>query len=104
MDNTIHLMKRPSRCGIISLKSNFHKNETKNEGLTQHCKLGRKIYRKKYYIEHYDLEDNRRRKYRFDNKAKMNDYIKKKRESDSNFKLVCNLRSRTYKAFKSQKF
>ena len=27
---------------------------------------------------------------------------KKKRQSDSNFKLVCNLRSRTYKAFKSQ--
>ena len=42
-------MKRYSRCGISSLKSKFHKkNITKNDGLTQHCKLCQKIYRKKY--------------------------------------------------------
>ena len=39
-------MKRYSRCGISSFKSNFHKNKTKNDGLTQHCKLCRKIYGK----------------------------------------------------------
>ena len=47
MDNTNDLMKRFSRCGIISLKSNFHENKTKNDGLSQHCKLCRKFYRKK---------------------------------------------------------
>ena len=61
MDNTKDLMKRCSRCGIISLKSIFHKNKTRNVGLTQHCKLCRKIYRKKYYKERYDLEINRRK-------------------------------------------
>ena len=67
-------MKRCSRRGFISLKSNFHKNKTKNDGLTQHCKLCRKIYRNKYDNEHYDLEINRRRKYRFDNKERIKDY------------------------------
>ena len=95
-------MKRCSRCGIISLKSNFHKNKTKNDALTQHCKLFRKGYRKRFYTEQYDLEINRRRKYRFDIEEKINDYKEKKKESDSNFILFCNLGSRIYKAFKSQ--
>ena len=47
MDNTNDLMKRCSRCGVISLKSNFHKNKTKIDGLTQRSKLCRKIFRKK---------------------------------------------------------
>ena len=94
-------MKRCSSCGIISLKSIFHKSKTKNEGLTQHCKLCQKIHRKKYCNEHYDLENNRRKKYRVDNK-KVNEYNKNKRESDLKLKLVCNLPSGTYKVFKSR--
>ena len=47
IDNTNDLMKRCSRCRIISLKSNFQKNKTKIVGLTQHCKLCRENYRKK---------------------------------------------------------
>ena len=101
MENTNDLRNRCSRCGVISLKYKFQK-KPKNDGLTQQRKLCRKIYTKIYYNERYDLEINRCRNYRFDKKAKINDYIKKRRESDSKFKLVCNLRSRTYKVSKSQ--
>ena len=73
------LMKRCSRCGINSLKSNFLEKKTEINGLTQHCKPCRKIYRKKIYNEHYDLEINRRRNYRIDKKEKINDYNKKRR-------------------------
>ena len=34
--------------------------------------------------------------------TRMNDYFRIGRESNLNFKLACNLRSRTYQAFKSQ--
>ena len=40
-------MKRCSKCGIISLKSNFHKDKTKNDGLKSNCKVCRKNYCKK---------------------------------------------------------
>ena len=41
------LMKRCSRCGIISLNFTFFKNKTKNDGSTQHCTLCQKIVTKK---------------------------------------------------------
>ena len=40
-------IKRCSKCGIISLKSNFHKKPRSTDGLTPHCKLCRKIFIKK---------------------------------------------------------
>ena len=61
-------IKLYSECGILSLKSNFHKKSRFSYGLKPHCKLCQKFYRKKYYNEHYDLETKRRRKYRVDNK------------------------------------
>ena len=62
------MVKKCSSCRIISMKSNFQKKSRSKDGLTSHCKVCKKIYRKKYYSEHYDLEIDRRRKYRFDNK------------------------------------
>ena len=41
------LFKKCSKCGIISLKINFHKVRKKNDGLFQHCKPCRKVCRKK---------------------------------------------------------
>ena len=32
------LVKKCSKCGIISLKSNFHKNKNMRDGLYTHCK------------------------------------------------------------------
>ena len=93
-------LKNCSKCGSLSLKSNFHEKLKFRDRLTPHCKLCQNIYRKRYYNEHYDLEINRRRKYRVDKKGKIND--SKKRELDLNFKSAGNLRSRTKKALKSQ--
>ena len=42
------------------MKSNFHKKMKSEEGITPHCKLCQKIYRKSSYNEHYDFEINRR--------------------------------------------
>ena len=89
------MVKKCSKCGIISLKSSFHKNKNMSDGVTPHCKLCRKIYRKNYYDEQYDVEINRRRKYRFDNEEKINLYEKNRREIDFNYKLAHNLRVRT---------
>ena len=36
-------LKRCSKCGNISLKSNFHKDKTKNDRLNSTCRVCRKI-------------------------------------------------------------
>ena len=59
-------------------------------------------YRKKHYIEHRELELECFKKYRGFNKDKINESFKNRKKSDSNYKLACNLRSRTSTAFKSQ--
>ena len=42
------------------------------------------------------------KKYRNDNKDKINEYFRKRRDSDLNYIFACNLRTRTSLAFKSQ--
>ena len=42
------------------------------------------------------------KKQRCDNREETKEYVKSKKQSDLNFKLACNLRSRTSSAFKSQ--
>ena len=106
------LVRKCYQCGIIILKSNFHKIKKSKDGLTPHCKFCRKNCRQNCYYDHYDLEINRPRKLRFENKDKikkynsenrdnMNEYFIKKRIS-FNFKLTSNLRSRTSLAFNSK--
>ena len=36
------LVRKCGKCGIISLKSNFHEDKTKNDGLKPNCKACRK--------------------------------------------------------------
>ena len=96
------LVKNCSECWIILLKINFHKDKNKNDGLKPNC-----IFcRKKYYLENRDRKINNQKLYNKQNLAKINtrlkEYFKNRKESDINFKLACNLRSRTSKAFKSQ--
>ena len=107
------LIKKCSKCGIISLKSNFHKNNTRNDGLCNQCK----VCRKDYYNENRDEIKEYQKKYYLDNRDQIienhKNYIKQNREkkdcmerigkkTDLNFKIACNLRSRTSSAFKSQ--
>ena len=38
------LVKKCSKCGLISLKSNFYNDKTKNDGFHPKCKFCRKEY------------------------------------------------------------
>ena len=55
------LVKKGSKCGIVTFKSNFHKRTLSKDGLFQHCEPCPKIFKKIYKKEHYDLEINRRK-------------------------------------------
>ena len=83
------------------MKSSFHKDKSKNDGLKAIC-----IFcRKKYYLENRNRILNNQKLCNKQNRDKiitrLKEYLKNRKESDINFKLACNLRSRTSKAFKS---
>ena len=60
--------------------------------------LKTRIKKRNYYNEKHDKII----KYRNDNKDKISEYFRRRRDSDLNYKLACNLRTRTSLAFKSQ--
>ena len=105
------------RCQKNSLKSNFHKNKKSKDGLFSQCKpcviqkqkiydcenRGRIINRnKEYYLKNRDQINEYHKKYKKENRDKLDFHIKNRRDLDLNFKLACNLRSRTSSAFKSR--
>ena len=103
------LVKKCSKCGIISLKSNFHKDKNKNDGLYNQCRFCFNQRQKQYDIENRDKKRNYYNencdkiiKFRKDKKDKINEYFRRRRDSDLNYKIACNLRTRTSLAFKSQ--
>ena len=73
-----------------------------SDGFQPECKF----CTKKYYSGNRDLLVSNQRLYdkqnRDKNNTRTNLYIRITKESDLNFKLACNLRSRTYQAFKFQ--
>ena len=80
------------------MKSNFYKDCIKKDGYKSECIFCSKEY---YYVNR-DWVLNNRKMYVMKNRAKINLYQKKRRDSDLNFKLAQNLRVRTNKTFKSQ--
>ena len=62
-----NLVKLYSKCGIISLKSNFHKNKFMNDGLQPHCISCVKQKQKQYYNENPD----KKRKFYLDNQDRL---------------------------------
>ena len=63
------LVKKCSKCGIVKLKSNFHKNKKSSDGLNPNCKVCRKNYYnenlvkiKKYYLDNRDMKKEYRKK------------------------------------------
>ena len=98
-------VKKCSKCGIISLKSNFHKDKTRNDGLYNQCK----VCRKEYYLD----EQDRIKQYYLDNRDRIKEYqlknhekiITQQREYKNNryktdiiYRLVCITRSRIRQA------
>ena len=96
------LVKKCCRCKNILLKSNFQRNKNMIDGFKPPCKF----CTKKYYIDNQDRLVSNQRLYDKQNRDKintrMNDYFRIRKKSNLNFKLACNLRSRTYQAFKSE--
>ena len=96
------LVKKCSKCGIVKLKSNFHKDKKSKDGLTSHCRVCKSHYNKNYYNKNRDSELERRKKYISQNRGKINEYVKNKMKTDLNFKLASYMRNRLYKAYKAQ--
>ena len=69
------LIKKCSKCGIVSLKSNFHKNKKSKDGLHPQCIFCRKVYYnesrdrvKQYYLDNHD----RIKEYYLENREQIN--------------------------------
>ena len=107
------LVKKCSKCGIISLKSNFNKDNTKNDGLYNQCKICRKDYymknsikliqkQKDYYLDNRD----RIKEYQVKNHNKIiaqkKFYSNNKYKSDINYRLICKTRSRIRNALQGK--
>ena len=103
------LVKKCSKCRIISLKSNFHKDNTRNDGLYNQCKVCRKDYymknsikliqkQKDYYLDNRD----RIKEYQLKNHDKIiaqkRIYSNNKYKSDNNFRIISNTRRRIHHA------
>ena len=71
---------------------NFNKDKNRKDGFNSICKL----CRKKYYNENLV----KIKKYNEQNKERRNRYLKNKRETDVNFRLISNIRSRIYKSLR----
>ena len=103
------LIKKSCRCGIISLKCNFHKNNNSKDELNSICQGCMKDYNLNNSIKlvqkqkDYNLKIHDRIKhYKNENREKINDYnkkyIKQRRRTDVNFRLILITRSRNQHA------
>ena len=103
------LIKKCSKCGFISSKSNFHKNKLTKSGVRSECITCRRKYcnenqekSKKYYSENRDRINNNQKLYNKQNRTKINLDEKKRRETDFVYKLANNIGVRTSQSFKAQ--
>ena len=92
------LVKKCSKCEIISLKSNFYKDRTKNDGYRSSCKICCKNYSKQHYYDNQDRLLNKQKLYDRQNRAKINSNERMRRQSDINYRLIKNRRCRIYHA------
>ena len=105
------MVKKCSKCGIISLKSNFRKKSRSVDGLNSVCKGCMKDYylknnnkiilrTKEWNRNSPEKVKQNQKKYNEQNKEKRNIYLKNKRETDVNFRVISNTRNRIYKSLK----
>ena len=92
------LVKKCSKCGIISLKSNFHKKLKSSDGLQPHCKSciiqKQRIYdsenRERIIIRNKDYRSKHHDKIMAQKKIYSNNRYK----TDINFRFICKTRSK----------
>ena len=74
---------------------NFNKDKNRKDGLCPLCIN----CRKDSYFKNLD----KIKKYKEQDRERRNLYLENKRETDVNFRLICNTRSRIYKSLKGMK-
>ena len=98
------LVKKCLKCGIISLKSNFHKDKKGKDGLFSQCKSCVIQRQKIYDSEKIEEVLNRNKVYQLKNHDKIiaqkRIYSNNEYKSDINFRLICRTRSRIRQALK----
>jgi hypothetical protein len=108
-------MKKCSKCKEEKKLTEFSKDKRKKDGLRYNCKSclkeyrqankeKRKEYDKEYYQANKKRLNKRNKEYNKANKEKINQYKKEYKKNriktDPLFKMICNLRGRTWEAFK----
>ena len=92
------LVKKCCRCGIISLKSNFHENKNRKDGFCSQCKSSVIQKQKIYDSENREKFLFRVKDYQLKNLdksiARKKIYSNNKYKTDNNFRLICKTRSR----------
>ena len=96
------LIKKCSKCGNISLKSDFHKNKNRRDGLQPQCKNCILKKQKQYDIENRDKKREYQLKNREQINSRMNLYIKNRIKTDVKFRLIHNTRRRIHHALKGK--
>ena len=98
------LVKKCSKCGNISLKSNFHKNRNSKDGLFSYCKSCVIQKQRIYDFENRERIINKNKGYYLKNRdqimAQNKIYTNNRYKTDINFRLISNTRSRIYNSLK----
>ena len=86
--------KRCSKCENMQVTESFIKGKNRQDGLDSLCIS----CRKDYYFKNLDKS----KIYNEQNRERRNKYLKNKRETDINFRLISNKRSRIHKSLKQK--
>ena len=97
-----NLVEKYSKCKFISLKSIFHKKSKSNDGFQSQCKFCVNHNNRNFYYKNHDSELERCRKYKFQNREKINEKSKNRLKTDLNLKLASYMRNWLYKVYKAQ--
>ena len=92
MSNSNEILRKCCRCQIIQDIESFSKGRKSKDGLHSLCKF----CLKDYFFKNLD----KIRKYNERNRERRNTYLKNKRETDVNFRLISKTRNRIYKSSK----
>ena len=112
--NLLHPEKNQQRCKKYMLlnvekikddkkvyaQNNIEKIKSKGEKYYKENKETITEKKKKYNLKNKDKNKERYKNYRLNNKDKINNYFYNRKKTDPLFKMSCNLRNRTSRAFK----
>ena len=98
------LVKKCSKCGIVKLKSNFHKRLKSSDGLFAQCKCCVIQKQRIHDFENRERIIIRNKDYRLNNHDKImaqkKIYTNNRYKTYVNFRLICKTRSRIYETLK----